>query len=147
MEHVRLGNRRVAGFDVGVGGLFDIFGGGSGTSPNPAYQATATITGQKVDPNAPPDAPAGPTVQDACANIPTWAQAIAGCSNANVKPAPGQSVATAPASPLTLFFGGGVDANGNPIQTPLQWLEAHKTAIAIGGAVFAGIVVYGAIRR
>jgi hypothetical protein len=147
MERIQLGGRRVAGFGLG----WSLFGENTGTSPNPAYRATAAITGQHVDPSAPADTPAGPSVQNACANIPTWAQAISGCSNANVALAPGTTAPTAPAPVSTILFGGGVDANGKPIKTPLEsaiesaneaakWFSNNKTAIAIGAVAVTGLI-------
>ena len=163
MESISFGGRRVAGFGVG-GPINDVIGWWNkafranvydpnvGTSPNPTYQETAKITGQQVDPTAPPDAPAGPTVQQACANIPTALQAIAGCTNANVKPPPGTSVSTTPESVMDAFSKGGIDASGNRIKTPvesaaetLKWLEDHKTAIAVGVAVVGTVVIGGVI--
>lgn len=183
MEQIRFGGRRVVGF--GVGGVFDdagdflddvkttVFGGAPifrdgplvGSSHNPEYHETTKITGQEVDPSAPPEAPAGPctnlpswiqniagcsgpnppmNLQQACASIPREFQAIAGCSNANTKLKPGESATTAPASVLTLPFGGGVDADGKPIKSPFDWFEEHKTAIIVA-AVAAGTLMVGAI--
>ena len=174
MEQIKLGGRRVVGFGIGdlpsgtfpsaaesVSGESSAYNGIDSSppeitsSPNPAYRATAAITGQKIDPNTPPDVPADPTaVQKACAGLPKWQQAIAGCSNANTKLKPGESAPTGPASWWTLPFGGGVDAEGKPILSPIEWLEAHQTliaAIAIGAAIVTtvviGGVVYALVRR
>ena len=156
MERIQIGGRRVVWFGVG-GPINDaiswwnkafranVYDPNVGTSPNPTYQETAKITGQQVDPNAPADAPATPTIQQACAGIPASLQAIAGCTNANVRPPPGTSVPTAPALLSTLPFGGGIDANGKPIQSPYEWFQEHKTAIAVGAAVTATVVVGGVL--
>jgi hypothetical protein len=142
MEQIHFGGRRVVGF----GDIFDDAARwwSSETTPNPAYQETAKITGQETDPSAPPDAPATPTIQQACANVPESLQAITGCSNANTKLKPGESATTAPASVLTLPFGGGVDANGKSILSPTEWLAAHKTAIILT-AIGIGTIVVGAV--
>jgi len=136
MERIQIGGRRVVGFGVG-GPINDAIGWW-----NKAFRSNV------YDPNVgttPVDAPTGPTVQDACASIPASLQAIAGCTNANVKPPPGTSVPTAPALLSTLPFGGGIDANGKPIQSPYEWFQEHKTAIAVGAAVTATVVVGGVL--
>jgi hypothetical protein len=138
-----------------LGGLWDTLTNlvGGNSVPNPAYQATAAITGQQTTTST-PDAPAGgatadgtTAAQSACANVPTWLQAVTGCSNANVTPAPGQSVATAPAAILTLLTGGGTDANGQPIPgliPALPGLLGKLPAITWGLVALGTYFVFGA---
>jgi hypothetical protein len=52
-----------------------------------------------------------------------------------------------PALVSTLPFGGGIDANGKRIQSPLEWFEEHKTAIAVGVTVVIGGVLIAVTRR
>jgi len=156
MERIQIGGRPVVGFGVGApwwvapgaAPLYNRLFGGDIT-PNPAYRASNVPS--HVDPNAPADT-AIPDAPPACADLPKWSQAIAGCSNANVKLAPGSSSGTtAPSSWWTLPFGGGVDADGKRILNPIEWLQAHETAIAVGAAVVAtalvGGVIYKIVRR